>query len=113
MPAFSLLAARAHFLVDRLRPLLPPVSLKVYTPGPVIHETDPLYLFAFVTEDYLIGGYQIPPPLVEVDLDLQVLHIARFLDRAWRDAVPAFCPTGLLARYTTHKKQGYPWRHIL
>lgn len=113
MPAFSLLATRARFLVGHLNPLLPPMQLHVYTASPQVKESNPLYLFAFVSDEYLLGGYQLPPPLVSVDLDLSVLQVARFLDQAWRDAVPRFCPEELRSLYTTNTVQRQCWRRLV
>jgi hypothetical protein len=105
MPNDDLLT-RARDLVDALTALLPQIQFEVYVQETAPADRTDLYIVGFITQEVLIGGYEIPAEYVPHDFTHHVLNLSQFFRKAWSDEVSRFYPQVLQATYARVKNGG-------
>jgi hypothetical protein len=103
---------RATYLAGALQVLLPHMTFQVYIPRVVLSGGLALYVFGFLDRETLIGGNRMPPPQVEADLELHLLHASMFFHDAWAAEVPRFYPASVREIYDAHRAGGDHLRRV-
>jgi hypothetical protein len=103
----------AFYLASALHTLLPHIMFQIYLPRVVLSGGRAMYVFGFLSRDVLIGGYRMPPPLVEADIELHLLHASLFFHDAWAAELPRFYPESVRDLYEAHRAGGLLLRRLV
>lgn len=112
MAHHTALHTRARYIVETLTPLLPLIQFHAYVSREAKSEQTDLYLLGYILSDILLGGYTIPPPLVRVDCELNLLRVVQFFDQAWKEGKRSFFPPTLRSLYEVHIVGEAKWYRV-
>lgn len=107
------MVTRARDLTEALAAILPQIQFQAYVAQGATQEVCDLYLFGFITNEVLVGGYCITDAQVGLDFNTHVLSMSQFFRRAWAGETPRFHPAEVQARYEEHREGGRLWQRVV